>query len=217
MTPEELKEIESQLSFPNGENGIRVANMMNETNIGMTLSTIKSLNIKSNNIVLEIGHGNCAHLFETLKQAKNIQFFGCEISKTMQEEAIRVNKNLSQQNSIDFQLYNGENIPFQDANFDRIMTVNTIYFWKETTTFLKEIHRVLKPKGVFVLTFAKKEFMEELPFIKDKFQLFDNQKVKELIQKTDFELVEILNKEDTVKSKSGALVHRKYSVVVLKK
>ncbi len=69
-----------------------------------------------------------------LKQAKNIRFFGLEISKTMQQEAESINKNLLNQAHIEFQLYDGKTISFQDNSFDRIMTVNTVYFWENPTS-----------------------------------------------------------------------------------
>ncbi len=217
MTQKELTEIESQLSFPKGENGIQIAKLMNETNIGMTLASIKNLNIEADNLVLEIGHGNCAHLPQVLEQANNVRYHGLEISETMQKEAIRINKNFYHQNLTKFYLYEGEIIPFSENSYDRIFTVNTLYFWNEPVKFLKEVHRVLKPKGLFIFTFAQKEFMKELPFVKDKFKLFDNQNVHELVQKTKFELIKILNVKDRVKSKSDELVQRSFSVAILMK
>lgn len=215
ITEEELIEVENQLSFPNGEKGIEMAKAMNDTNIEMTLESVKALDINDNNTVLEIGHGNCGHLSETLKQAKNISFFGLEISKTMQQEAESINKNLLNQAHIEFQLYDGKTISFQDNSFDRIMTVNTVYFWENPTELLAEIYRVLKYNGLFVITYAQKKFMEKLPFVKEKFKLFDNQDIKNLINKTDFTLIEILNRKDNVKSKIGDLTNRKFSVAIM--
>jgi len=79
----ELKELESQLNCPTGEKGKEIAKEMNNSNIDMTIASIEAIKIKDNNIILEIGHGNCGHLNEVLKQAENIHFFGLEISETM--------------------------------------------------------------------------------------------------------------------------------------
>ena len=43
FTPEQLKELASQLSKPSGEQGIEVANMMHDSNLGMTISTAQRL------------------------------------------------------------------------------------------------------------------------------------------------------------------------------
>jgi len=207
ITEEELIEVENQLSFPNGEKGIEMAKAMNDTNIEMTLESIKALDINDNNAVLEIGHGNCGHLSKTLKRADNISFFGLEISETMQKEAESINKNLLNQSQVEFQLYDGKTMPFQENSFDRIMTVNTVYFWEHPADLLTEIYRVLKYNGLFVITYAQKKFMEKLPFVKEKFSLFDNQDIKNLISKTDFTLIEILDKKDNVESKIGDLTN----------
>src|SRR5690606_12381966 len=105
LSKKQLQEIENQLSHPSGIQGIEMADMMNETNIEMTLQTIKALNISHNKSVLELGHGNCGHLPEILKQADNISYTGLEISETMQQEAMRKNKDYLSEYSIEFKLY----------------------------------------------------------------------------------------------------------------
>lgn len=213
----ELQEIESQLRCPNGQKGIETGEMMNETNIGMTLETIKILNIQDGNTVLELGHGNCGHLEKLLNQAENISYYGLEISETMYEEAKIKNSKLTENHKIVFRLYDGNIIPFPDNSFDRIMTVNTLYFWESPVKFLNEISRVLKPDGVFILTFAHKKFMETLPFVKQKFRLYDNEDIQKLTENVAITLTKITENSETVKSKTGILVERKYSMVKMKK
>jgi SAM-dependent methyltransferase len=60
-------------------------------------------------------------------------------------------------------LYEGKKLPFEDETFDKIFTVNTVYFWENPVEFLNEIYRVLKDDGTFVLTFGQRDFMEKLP------------------------------------------------------
>lgn len=216
LTKEELKQLEIQLRCPKGEIGKIVAKNMNESNIDMTLTSINSLKIKDGNTVLEIGHGNCAHLNEVLKQAKNIQFFGLEISETMLNEAKRINSAFSTKNNITFQLYDGENLPFKNNIFDKIFSVNTLYFWKHPIKMLNEIDRVLKKDGVFALTFAQKKLMKSLPFVKDKFTLYDTIDLIPLISKSNLKIKKIIDREKMVTSKDGKLVNRHYSMFLLR-
>jgi hypothetical protein len=62
FTKDELKGIEQQLSNPEGEFGVEIAKNMNESNIQMTIDSIKSLILLESDMLLEIGHGNCGHL-----------------------------------------------------------------------------------------------------------------------------------------------------------
>jgi len=57
LTKEQLQEMASQLSRPQGHEGIKVANMMHQSNFGMTKSTVEALKIKDNEKILELGHG----------------------------------------------------------------------------------------------------------------------------------------------------------------
>lgn len=213
----EFRAIEGQLKCPAGIEGIEIAKMMHNSNISMTIESIKALKLEDHNSVLEIGHGNCMHLSKILKQAIGICYFGLEISKTMHHEAKRLSEQYFQENDIEFSLYNGENIPFKNNMFDKIVTVNTIYFWINPLLFLREIYRVLVEGGIFVLAFVQKESMRDLPFVMSKFKLFNSQEVKNIIIETKFKLVDIITKTENVKSKIGTLVNRKFTVLTLKK
>ncbi|MEW7279316.1 class I SAM-dependent methyltransferase [Aquimarina sp. 2201CG1-2-11] len=217
FTTEELLEIEKQLSYPEGESGLKMAENMNESNIQMTISAIDSLHIADGNVLLEIGHGNCGHLDKIFDISKNIQYTGLEISSTMKNEAERRNRELIKEYDINFLLYDGIQLPFSNDSIDKIFTVNTLYFWKNPTHFLNEIYRVLRIGGQLVLTFAQKEFMKKLPFVKDKFCLYNNKDIINLTNTTNFQITEFIDKKDIVKSKSGDVVEREYTVVKMTK
>ncbi len=212
--PLENQEIEKQLSCPDGENGIEMGQLMNETNIGMTKSSIESLDLKDQNKILELGHGNCDHLNLILNSKKEVAYYGLEISETMYSEAKSLNKNTSAK----FHLYDGINIPFEDNSFDRIMTVNTIYFWSDYEALLNEIERVLKPGGSFILTYADESFMKNLPFVGNRFRLFNKNKIQDLISsKSNLEIAEFKDYNDQMTSKLGDRVSRHYTVAKIKK
>ena len=214
---DDLKELAKQLGNPEGEIGIEVANMMNATNIGMTKHAIESLNLNTNDVVLELGHGNCGHLPFLMEQAENLKYFGLEISELMQQEAIKSNQNYIENNSADFRLYNGTEIPFDDKSFDKIFTVNTLYFWENSDSLLNEIYRVLKPNGIFALTFADKSFMEKLPFTSFGFNLYNLKDTEELLQKNDFKVIESISQTEQVFSKTNEMVNRTFFTVLVRK
>jgi len=99
----------------------------------------------------------------------------------------------------------------------KIITINTLYFWENDAEMLQEIYRVLRPEGTLVIAFGKKEYMKHLPFVMEKFKLYDREDFINLTNKTNFELIKILDKKEVVKSKTGELVNREYSIAILKK
>lgn len=214
---DDLKELAKQLGNPAGEIGIEVANMMNATNIGMTKHAIESLNLDKNDVLLELGHGNCGHLSYLMKQAENLKYFGLEISELMQQEAIKSNQNYIENNLAEFELYNGTEIPFNDESFHKIFTVNTLYFWQNTDLLLNEIHRVLKPNGIFALTFADKSFMEKLPFTNFGFNLYSLKDTEELLQKNRFKILKSISQTEQVFSKTNEMVNRTFFTVLAEK
>lgn len=216
MEQKDLKILAQNLANPQGEKGIEIGEMMNATNIGMTLESIKTLLIEDAEHILEIGHGNAGHLKSILNKAKDLTYTGIDISETMRKEAQNLNTEFKDQ--ADFILYEGRKLPFEDEVFDKIFTVNTVYFWENPVEFLNEIYRVLKNTGTFVLTFAQRDFMEKLPFTKFNFTLYNNDEMEELISESRFKRMKISEKEEEIKSKTGdELIKRNYTVLTIKK
>ena len=79
FTVEEILALESQLSCPEGKNGIELGDRMHNSNIGMTRAAINTLEIGNQQSILELGHGNCNHLHEVLDKATNVSYYGLEI------------------------------------------------------------------------------------------------------------------------------------------
>jgi len=213
LTPEELAEMARQLGCPSGEGGIFIANMMNESNAGMIGSTIEVVQLQANDSVLELGHGNGKHIPEILSQAANISYHGLEISELMKTEA----ETLNTTNHTSFSIYDGEKIPFDAQMFDKVITVNTLYFWKNPLALLQEIYRILKINGLCCIAFAQKEFMEKLPFTAYGFELYDEQKFELLVSQTNFKLIQFTQHTEMVKTRTNEMVERSYTVATLQK
>lgn len=217
MEEKDLRELSDQLMNPTGEKGIEVANMMNETNKGMTFNSIDNLALKGGEIILEIGHGNAGHLEYLLDQAAGITYEGVDISELMISEAIRINSSLIKSEKVSFTHYNGTDIPFQDESFDAVFTVNTIYFWKKPLEFLKEIERVMKQGAIFTLTFAEASFMEQLPFTRFNFTLYNIDTVVGLVEQSGLNIEKTDVQKEHVRTKTGELVEREFLTVSLRK
>lgn len=217
MEENELRELSEQLMHPNGEKGIEVANMMNETNRGMTVNSIDNLRLKGGESVLEIGHGNAGHLNYLFEKAPELIYKGIDISELMVREATRINEFSVNKGNAEFIHYNGKDIPAKDGSFDAVFTVNTVYFWKNSDGFIAEIARVMKSGGNFALTFAEASFMEKLPFTKFNFTLYSIEKVTRLIEKSGLKVAKVDIQKEEVRSKAGDVIERKFVTVLTTK
>ena len=218
MEYEELKSLASQLRFPQGgSKGIRVSDMMHESNANMIRKTIESLQIASNEEVFELGHGNAGHLHYLFEIEKSAMYYGLEISELMHAEAKQINKSYVATNQAFFFMYDGAEMPFGTDYFDKGFTVNTFYFWNEPVKVLMEIYRVIKPAGIFAINFAQQKSMELLPFTKFGFKLYDTKKAEKLVKQTPFEIADIENHVEELKTKPGETIQREFTIIRLKK
>lgn len=211
------KELARQLKNPEGKNGIEVAQMMSETNQNMIFHSIKQLDIQPKNKILEIGYANANHIDFIFKQNPTIVYYGLEISPLMCQQASNFWEKFSQKQNLSFGLYDGQRIPFKNLFFNKIFSVNTIYFWENPTEFLSEIYRVLQPNGLVCITFIEEEFLKKMPFSKYGFTFYDNQKVMQLARKVSFHIENKVSELEFVKSKKGQIFQRKFTTITLKK
>jgi SAM-dependent methyltransferase len=217
MKEEELIALASQLKEPHGAKGTEMAAMMNETNIGMTLSSIRSLAIHDHEIVLELGPGNADHLKHILDQHTAVKYYGLETSDLMVREAKNINGHYIARAQATFLLYDGTTIPLEENYFDKIFTVNTLYFWSDPVALLSGLYKVLKPGGMLSITFAQKDFMAKLPFTRFGFELYTTEKAVTLIGQTPFTIVSTTSETEKVKSKTGELIDREYTTITVSK
>ncbi len=107
--------------------------------------------------VLDIGSGNGGLGIALTRAGANVSGIDVEtdlhaISK-MYAEAEGV--------AVDFRLYDGTRMPFEDATFDFIISISVLEHVDDPETILKEAHRVLKPGGIFFLAFPNRLWPKE--------------------------------------------------------
>ncbi len=213
-TADELREMARQLGNPSGEGGIKTAEMMNISNQGMIANTIALLDIQPGDQILEIGPGNGKHVASVLDSFDSVYYTGMDISETMIAAAHALNAESVLAGKATFTLSNGKTIPFSAHTFDKIFTVNTVYFWKNPLQYATEIYRVLKPNGTFNMSLATQEFMEKLPFTIYGFKLYNKNTISKLVVKAGFQLIDVHEQIDITVGRLGQPVERE--ILILK-
>ena len=144
---------------------------------------IQKANVKAGNTVLDIG---CGTGFITISVAKavgkNGKVIGVDISEGMLKKA-RENLSKAEVSNIEFRVGDAENIPLDDNSVDAVVGNMVLHHCPSPENAIKEMTRVLKPKGRLVLA-DMKEHKEE--WLKDEMADlwlgFNPQKINEMFQ-----------------------------------
>jgi len=191
-----FEKIAEQLANPFGEFGIEVALGMNTMNQFISKTTYELLQIKDAENVLEIGLGNGKFTKDILNYGHNVNYTGIDISETMIAEAKKNNRNLLETGYVDLIDADIEKMPFWDETFNKVCTINTIYFWKNPLGALKEVYRVLANNGTFVISFRPYIEGQTLDFTKYGFREYKTEDLESLILKSDFKIIEKIEKNE---------------------
>ena len=98
--------------------------------------------------VLDVGCGSGWATRMLAEYAFNGRVTGIDIS----DEMVRVASAASQsQPNVDFEIASAEQLPFSDHEFTHAFSMESLYYYRNIPKALKEIHRVLKPGGLFVV------------------------------------------------------------------
>ncbi|MEO7310153.1 MAG: class I SAM-dependent methyltransferase [Chitinophagaceae bacterium] len=203
MDEETLKAIAGQLRQPKGEYAIQVGEKMNEGNLHINLYTIEALRLATNNNILEIGMGNGFFVKDIFINDNTITYTGCDFSEIMVDQACKLNDQFIKNEQVNFLVANAEKLPFDQEIFDKVFSVNTIYFWDNPVLVLLEIHRVLKPDGQITISIRPKSVMEHYPFVKFGFAMFTKDDLIKLLIGNNFKVIDILEKVEPEQEING--------------
>lgn len=202
---DEISQNRNQVKFPNGDEGVQTLKRMNEVhNIG-SLWAIERLNLDENKElnILDIGCGGGQNLLNLSNKFKNSTLFGIDYSPT----SISLSNEICQgiKNRVFLEVLDVHKMSFSDNKFDLITAFETLYFWENLDIAFKEIKRVLKKDGKFMIflegttkqTLEKWENLGEGIKLKNK---LNPTEVKEILNKNGFLNVEIYQKDKSEKT-----------------
>jgi ubiquinone/menaquinone biosynthesis C-methylase UbiE len=213
LTPAERARL---LGKPEGELGIAISGVMNQTNAPIIEAVYRRLGLQTGQCVLEIGFGNGRTVPMLMQQAERLTFVGIDIAETMVAEATAFNRQLIDLGYAKFHLAPAEAIPCADASVDRACAINVVYFWPDPVKVLSEIRRVLRPGGFSVIAGIDIATAAEAPFSRAEFG-FRARDVDELIdlhRAAGFEAVEIEPFDYVSKRPDGTPWPRHYDLAI---
>ena len=145
-----LKRFFTQCAHPEGRMGRMMLRFMNFGHAPLTNWGLSHVSFNEGMTMLDIGCGGGATLQRLLKRSSNAKAYGIDISEESVAKAKEVNKEL-----LDEQVFicqgTASQLPYEDATFDLVTAVETVYFWPDLSKCLKEVRRVLKHDGQFAI------------------------------------------------------------------
>ena len=154
-----LKRIETSLldgqhGHPTGIVGRMLGERMVRQHMPETSWTISLLNLKPEDHVLELGFGAGKAIGLVAAHVSRGHVSGIDHSQEMVRSASRRNAQAIKAERVTLLKGDIISLPFADNQFDKVFSIQTLYFWSDLPRTLAEIFRVLKPGGILVVTLS---------------------------------------------------------------
>lgn len=192
----ELAKRLNQCKKPTGELGKTVVDDMNVRHFELTSWGLKKVHIKNSNTVLDIGCGGGRTVYELASTVTSGKVFGIDYSLDCVKWSKDYNKKFIDNNTVEILHGSVEKLPFEDDKFNIITAVETIYFWPHILENFKEVKRILKQSGKFVIIcemYSSERFKErndELVAASDM-KLYTPEQLKDLLKQAGFSEITI--------------------------
>lgn len=155
IAEDEITGLRAQFRNPHGFVGRIVGIIMLITNRRTNRFVVEMLDVQPRDHVLEIGFGPGAGI-ALLAARANLGFVaGVDPSSTMLAQASARNRALLRSGRAELKTGGVSAIPYREESFDKVCSVNNIYFWPSRADDLREIGRIMKPGGTLALAFRK--------------------------------------------------------------
>lgn len=140
-----------QLSRPHGWLAPLMARVLDRVNQRLNAQVIDVLDPRPGERILEIGFGGGVGLSLLQARCPDARLAGVEISTAMLARARRRFRGALDAGALELREASVERLPWPDDTFDGVYSINTIYFWPDAMSGLRELLRVLRPSGRLVL------------------------------------------------------------------
>lgn len=119
----------------------------------LNAQVLDAVDLRAGQRVLEIGSGTGHALREAARRVAPGHVVGIDISELMAGLARRLNHAAVARGQLEVRAGDIESLDLNGATFDRIFSVNCIYFWRDLDAVLAKLAYALTPGGKLVLAF----------------------------------------------------------------
>lgn len=134
---------------PKGKLGNIQLKSMNKEHTPVSLWGLKHLDIKTDDVILDVGCGGGININRMAQKAKKV--YGVDYSEESVKLSREVNEDYIKEGKVEVLEGNVQSLPFEDNTFDIGTAFETVYFWPDIEKCFGEVKRVLKPNGIFLI------------------------------------------------------------------
>ena len=140
-----------QLRKPSDRTGRAVLARMNVSHGPVTEWGLSHIKVGETFTVLDVGCGGGRTIDRLASMATRGKVCGVDYSEASVAASRETNANWIAQGRVDIQQADVSKLPFPDAAFDLVTAVETHYYWPDLPRDVREVMRVVKPGGKFVI------------------------------------------------------------------
>jgi ubiquinone/menaquinone biosynthesis C-methylase UbiE len=160
--------IGAQFRKPTGFGGLLSTFLMNTLNRRQYSAVERTLALTDGKRILDVGFGN-GFMLGRLSKRYSCEYYGIEISEDMLTSATRRNERFVKNGIMKLTLDDVMKTDFADGFFDKVYSINTVYFWDDLSAGLSEIYRILGNGGVFVNAIYSREWLDKMSYTRTGF------------------------------------------------
>ena len=136
---------------PAGLGGKLMVAMMNLGHRALSERGLRFLKIAPDAAALDCGCGGGANLKRLLRRCPTGRVSGIDYSEVSVRKSRALNRRAAEEGRCEVLQASVAKLPFEDARFDAVTAFETVYFWPGLQESFREVHRVLKPDGAFLI------------------------------------------------------------------
>lgn len=146
-----LAKLISQAKKPTGHVGAVVTGIMNRAHSELTNWALSFAEIGGDQRILDIGCGGGKTVSKLAGIIGNGKVCGIDHSDVSVRSSTRLNGRFIDRHKVEIRLASVSSIPYPDNFFDVVTAIESYFFRPDLASDLKEVLRVLKPKGKLLL------------------------------------------------------------------
>ena len=175
-----------QFARPRGLVGrFLLGRLLERTSRGMNEQVLRMLDIEPGDRLLEVGFGG-GSLLAAMLGAGARHVTGVDLSEAMVAGGRRRFRRQIASGRVQLLAGSVERLPIEDAALDKACSLNTLYFWKDPAAGMRELARVLRPRGLMIIGFEAPETMRAWPGHVHGFRIYEPEEVVRLAEEAGF-------------------------------